>query len=92
MSAEEDYELSQEDSAFEEQSESEIETNESAQDASEEFADNDEDEEGRFGCMMTSGKADPAGIWSMAVIYGLPVVFIALRRASRKRKSLKFQV
>ena len=47
-----------------------------------------EEEEGRFGCMMTSEKVDPAGLWSMLVIYGLPVgVIWWLKKRSKLKRN-----
>jgi len=49
----------------------------------EQLAAEDEEGEGRFGCMMTSGNADSGRIWSM-LIYGLPVVVALYFRRRRK--------
>ncbi len=54
----------------------------------EQLAAEDEDEgESRFGCMVTSGKMDSGEIGSLAAFYGLPlVVAIYLKRRSRSKK------
>ena len=53
----------------------------------EQLAAEDEEGEGRFGCMMTSGNADSGRIWSM-LIYGLPVVVALYFRRRRKAQKI----
>jgi len=42
--------------------------------------------EGRFGCMMTSGRMDSGEIGSMAVIYGLPILAVIYMKIRIRRR------